>query len=184
MDDEFFEHAFYYDDRYYTFSELFEMYKKMPMERKQLFKDALAHFTLAEILRRCFYDKRFIALIEELANKESTRIELYGIDCGRILLGYERNYNSKLRKLINLAGKSISKDDSRMNVFINGEWLLNNLVSLTLGSSYEKDELNDFSLIKYQQFSDDECLAISNNFVRYLRGEEIVYYNSPKKLRK
>ena len=173
MDDEFFEHAFYYEDRYYTFSELYEMYKKLPMERKKLFKDAIAHYTLAEILRKCYYDKRIIASIEELADKESTKIALYGTDCGRVLLGYERNYNSKLRKLVNLAGKPVNKDDSRMNVFINGEWLLNNLVSLTLGSSYEKDELEDFSLIKYQQLSEDECLAISDNFVRYMKGEKI-----------
>ena len=182
MDDEFFEHAFYYDDRYYTFSELYEMYKKIPMERKHMFKDAIAHYTLAEILRKCFYDKRIIALIEELADKESTRIALYGTDCGRILLGYESNYNSKLRKLINLTGTLINKDDSIMNEFTNGECMLNNLVSHTLGSSYEKDELEDFSLIKYQQFSDDECLAISDNFVRYLKGDKIVLYEKSKRL--
>ena len=39
MDDKFFEHAFYYDDRYWTFSELYEMYKKLPEENKKLFKD-------------------------------------------------------------------------------------------------------------------------------------------------
>ena len=69
-----------------------------------------------------------------------------------------------------------------MNEFTNGECMLNNLISHTLGSSYEKDELEDFSLTKYQQFSDDECLAISDNFVRYLKSDKIVFYEKSKRL--
>ena len=183
MDDEYFEHAFYYDDRYYTFSELYEMYKKLANEQKKLFKDAIAHFTLAEILRKCFYDKRYIKCVEELSHKESSRISLYGADCGRVLLGIKKMYDMELRELLNVTGKLAVKDDNRINLFINGEELLNNIVGSTLGT-YEKDELNDFSLIKYQQLSDEECLAISDNFVRYMKGEKLTLYNEQKKLKK
>ena len=183
MDDEFFEHAFYYDDRYWTFSELYEMYKKLPEENKKLFKDSLAHFTLGEILRKCLFDKRYIAIIEDLAQREASKISLYGCDCGRLLLGYERRYNAKLRELLNLTGQLSSLEDNRITNFTNGELFLNNIVNSTL-NFYEKDELNDFSLIKYQLLSEEECLAIANNFVRSISNEEMVLYNDAKVLKK
>ena len=183
MDDEFFEHAFYYDDRYWTFSELYEKYKKLPEENKQLFKNALAHFTLGEILRKCLFDKQYITIIEDLADRERSRIDLYGCDCGRLLLGYEQRYNAKLRELLNLTGQLSSSEDNRITIFTNGESFLNNIVNSTL-DYYEKDELEDFSLIKYQLLSIDECLAIANNFVRCISNEEMVLYKNPKVLKK
>ena len=63
--------------------------------------------------------------------------------------------------------------------YANGELFLNNIINSTL-DSYEKDELNDFSLIKYQLLSEDECLAIANNFVRCisLGINDINHYNN------
>lgn len=174
---------YFYDNKYLTLDEISELYKRLSYDKKKIFKDSMAHYTLAEILRRCNYDKRMINTILEIAGDEVDRMNLIGTDCGRPLLGYERRYKSKLRKLINLTGKIVNKDDdSRMNRFINGEWFLNNLVCLTIGSSFEKDIIDDLVLIDYNFIGEDECLAIADNFVRNMNDEEIVFYNRPKRL--
>ena len=38
-------------------------------------------------------------------------------------------------------------------------------------------------LIDYNSLSEDECLAIADNFVRDMRDEEIVFYNGPRKIK-
>ena len=183
MESEINDKTFFYDYRYWTLEEISEMYKSLAPEKKKLFRDSLAHYTLAEILRKCDYDRSLIHTVWELAGDEADRMNLIGSDCGRVLLGYERKYNSKLRKLINLIGKIVNKDDdSRMNRFANGEWFLNNLVRLTIGSSFEKITIDDLTLIDYNSISEEECHAIADNFVRNMRNEEIIFYNKPKHL--
>ena len=171
-----------YDDEYWTLEELYDMYKKLDLEQKKPFRDSLAHFGLAEILKKCNYDNRIIDLILELARIEAAKINLYGSDCGRVLLSLGKAYKKELRKLINLTGKLANDDDIRMNIFGNGEWLLKHLVNLTIGSSFEMDNYEDLYVIDYNQFSEDDCLAIANNFICYMRGEELVYYDKSKHL--
>ena len=171
---------YYYDDRYYTIEEIYEKYEKLVDEQKKGFRDALAHFTLAGILVNCNYDERYINIIVELSRLETAFVDLYGAYCGNISLALRGQYRKKLRKLINLTGKVACNEDTRINRFKNGEWLLNNLVCLTIGSSFEKDSIGDLSLIDCDSFSDDECRAISDNFVRDMRDEEIIFYGRNK----
>ncbi len=72
----------------------------------------------------------------------------------------------------------------KINEFINGEWLLNKIVSLTLGSSYHVQSRDDFSLIDYDNLETDECLAIINNYKRNIKNLELVYYKPAKVLNK
>ena len=167
-----------YNKYYYSFDEIKDMYKKVAYEKRKAFKDTLAHYTLLEILDKCNYDKRIRELIESLADEEAAIIGMYGADCGTPALAIKGMHSKNLRKLINLTGKPASRDDSRENLFANGEWLLNNLVCLTIGSSFEKTVDGDLSLIDYTSLTEEECRAIANNFVRNMRGEEIVFYKS------
>lgn len=167
-----------YNRYYYSLDEIKDMYESIPFEQKKSFKDAIAHYTLLEILDRCNYDKRVRELIESLADTEAALIGMYGSDCGTPMLALRGMYERNIKKLINLTGKLVTKDDNRINIFKNGEWLLNNLVCLTIGSSFEKDIIDDLFLINYNFLTEDECLAISDNFIRNMRGEEIVFYKS------
>ena len=178
------ENKYYYDEEYYSKKEILEMYQKLEEEQKKSFRDCLAHFTLAEILRKCDYDERYVEGIDELARLEDGIIKMYGADCGTPALAYRGLYNRNLRKLINLTGKLVSRDDERINEFNNGEWLLNKLVCLTIGSSFEKDIVGDLALINCDSLSEEECQAISDNFVRYIKGEEIVFYDDSKTLKR
>lgn len=171
------ENKYFYDDKYYSLEEINDMYQKLHEEQKKPFRDTLAHFTLAGILVNCNYDERYVDSILELAHLEAAIIDLYGADCGNIALALRGQYKKHLRRLINLTGKY---DDSKMNIFKNGEWLLSNLVCLTVGSSFEKEIVGDLFLIDCDAFSNDECQAISDNFVRNMRGEEIIFYNGPR----
>lgn len=171
------ENKYFYDDRYYTLEEIVEMYQKLHEGQKKPFRDCLAHFTLLEILKKSDYDEDFINILSDIVELEAAKIKLYGSDCGRPLLFYEGQYKRNLRKLINLTGKLANIEDSRMNKFNNGEWLLNNLVCLTIGSSFEKDIVGDLVLINCDSLSEDECLAIADNFVRDMKDEKIVFYN-------
>lgn len=175
---------YFYDDNYYSLEEISTIYRKLAIKQRKLFRDSLAHFTLLEILKKCNYDERIIKSIKELAKIEASRIKLYGSDCGRVLLALEGQYKRELRKLINLTGKLITIDDSRINKFKNGEWLLNNLVCFTIGSSFEKDIVEDLFLIKSNLLEEDECQAIADNFIRDMKGEEIIFYQSHKSFRK
>lgn len=177
------EKIYYYDDEYYSLEEICEKYKKLPNEQKKQFRDCLAHFTLVQIFKICNYDERYIDYIFDLAQTESSLINMHGGDCGRVTMALNKSYKSTLRKLINLTGKVAGFNDNRTNKFINGEWMLNNLVCLTLGNSFEKEVIGDLFLIDCDSFSEDECLAIANNFVRYMRNEEIVFYNAPRRLK-
>ena len=167
-----------YDNYYYSFDEIKDMYKKIALEKKKSFRDTLAHYTLLEILDKCNYDKKIRELIESLANEEAAIIGLYGADCGTPSLAIKGMYKKNLRKLINLTGKVASRDDGRETLFMNGEWMLNNLVCLTIGSSFEKAVDGDLSLIDYNSLTEEECRAISDNFIRNMRSEEIVFYKS------
>ena len=171
-----------YNNYYYSFDEIKEMYKKISHEKKKDFRNTLAHYTLLEILDKCNYDKRLRELVESLANEEAAIIGMTGADCGTPLLAIRGMHSKNLRKLINLTGKPVSHDDSRENLFMNGEWLLNNLVCLTIGSSFEKTVDGDLFLIDYNTLSEEECRAISDNFIRNMRGEEIVFHKSHKQL--
>ena len=170
------ENFYFYHTEYYTSDELYEKYKRLPSEQRKRFRDTLAHFSLVEIMKKCDYDERIIDCILDLADTEVSRIRLYGSDCGVVSLALEKSYKTDLRRLLNLTGKLSKADDSRMNTFKNGEWLLNNLVCLTIGSSFEKEIIGDLFIIDYNSLSEDECLAISDNFVRCMKEEEIVFY--------
>ena len=176
---------YFYDYKYWSLEEIHEIYNELSFDKRELFKESFAYYTLAEILKNCDYDKRMIHIIYELAGLLVDRMNLIGTDCGRPLLGYDRRYKSLLRKLINLGGELVlSDDDIRMNILKNFELFLNNLIYLTIGSSYEKDIIDDLVLIDYNTFSKEECLAIANNFVRFIKNEELVFYNKQKKLSK
>ena len=174
---------YFFDDRYWSFDELYEMYKEISYDRKKLFKDCLAHYALIEIFKKCNYDIRLINGVMALCKNEVDRIQHEYKE--KMILIYRKDYISKLKKLFNLNGKLFYKyDESKMNEFINGEWFLYNLISLTLGSTFEKDELNDFSLIKYYSLSEEECQAIADNFVRSIKNEKIIFYNKSKMIKK
>lgn len=176
------EKIYFYDDEYFSLEEICEKYEKLADEQKKRFRDCLAHYTLVQILKICNYDEKYIDAVLELAQTESDIIKLYGSDCGRVLMAIKSIYEKNLRKLINLTGKLVEKNDSRLDRFTNGEFLLNTLVCLTLGSSYKKDIVGDLFLIDCDSLSEDECQAIVNNFVRYMSDEEIISYGSPRKM--
>jgi len=176
--------TYFYDDRYYTLEEISNKYKSLAVEQKKDFKDAISHFILVEILKKCDYDERIIESTLELAKLESDLIECYGCDCGRVPMTLRGMYDKDLRKLLNLTGKLASRDDSRINSFKNGEWFVNNLICLTIGSSFEKDIIDDLFLINYNTLTKGECLAIADNYIRTLKGEKILFYDSPKRLKR
>ena len=177
--------VYFYYGEYLTLKEIYEKYKKLEKEQQKPFRDCLAHFSLLEILKKCNYDERYIDIINDLAETEAAIINMYGSDCGTPILALRGMYRRNLRKLINLTGKiAYDNEDIRMNIFQNGEWLLNYIVCLTMGSSFEKDVVDDLVLIDYNSLLEDECQAVSDNFVRCLRSEEIVFYKAHQKIKK
>jgi len=173
--------VYFYDDEYYTLEEICEKYNKLAIDQKKQFRDALAHFTLTEIFRKCNYDERIRESVLELAKLEAIRINLYGSDCGRVLLVLESQYKRELRKLMNILS---NKDNSKINKFINGELFLYNIIYLTIGSSFEKNIITDLCLIDYNFLSEEECFAISDNFIRDMKDEEIIPYKVQRILKK
>ena len=178
------ENKVYYNNYYYTLEEILDMYKKLEQEQKKDFRDTLAHYSLVQILEKANYDVRMIEGVLDLAGIEAAIINMYGSDCGTPILALRGLYKRNLRKLINLTGKLVSVNDQRIDKFINGEWLLSNLVCQTIGSNFEKVVVDDLFLIDYNSLSEDECLAISDNFVRDMRDEEIIAYDKFRKLKK
>ena len=175
----------FYDYKYWTLEEISEMYNKLSLDKKKLFRDSLAHYTLAEILKKSDYDRSMIHTVWEIAGEETDHMNLIGTDCGRVLLGLDRRYKSKLRKLLNLSGEFVFNDDDiRIKNFSNGEYFLNSLVCFTIGSSYEKIIIGDLLFIDYENLSKEECKAISDNFMRFMKNEELVLYNENKHLKK
>ena len=168
--------TYYYDEEYYSLEEICEKYQNLAMDQKKSFRDALAHFTLLEILKKCNYDERIIDSVYELAKTEASIIDLYGSFCGTVILAIKGGYNSNLRKFINLSGKLALKDDVRIDEFKSGEELLDNLISHTIGS-YDKNIIGELSLVDYESLSKEECLAIANNFTRFMKNEELVSYD-------
>ena len=171
---------YFYDYKYYSIKELSDMYNDLSPDKKKVFRDSLAHYTLAEILSRSSYNRSIVHTIWEIAGAEVDRMELIGTDCGVPGLYIRGKYNSTLRKLINLSGELVLKnDDERISKFENGEVFLNDLICLTI-DSYEKVMISDFSLIDYETLSKEECIAIADNFTRFMKNEELVYYESQK----
>lgn len=176
---------YFYDYKYWTLEEISEMYNKLPCEKRKLFRDSIAHYTLAEILKKSDYDRSIIHTVWEIAGEEVDHMNLIGTDCGRPLLGLDRRYKSQLIKLFYLSGEFVFNDDDiRINNFSNGEYFLNSLVCFTIGSTYEKDIVGDLFLLDYNSLSKEECLAISDNFMRFMKNEELVLYNENKHLKK
>ncbi len=176
------EKFYFYDDEYLTIEEIYRMYEKLEDVQKKQFRDALAHFTLAKILYTCNYNEDFIDGVHELAQEEVSIMKLYGSDCGRVSMLLIGQYKRNLRALINLTGKLVTSDDSRIDKYMNGEELLNNILDQTFGSSFSKDNIGDLSLVDCDALSEEECLAIANNFVREMKDEKMVLYNAPKHL--
>ena len=163
---------------FYSFNELYSIYNSLNMEKKKIFKDCLAHYSLIQILEKSGNTK-YTSYIEMIAGLEKKRID--NLFNKKELLTYNKEYLLKVKKLVSLFSKST---DGKLNEFVNGEWLLNKLVSLTLGSSYKKDELNDFSIIKYDLLTNEECMAITDNFIKNMNDEEIKFYGERNRLRK
>ena len=178
------EKKYYFDYKYYSIEELSDIYNKLSPNKRKVFRDSLAHYTLAEILSRSNCNRSMIHTVWEIAGLEADRMEMIGTDCGVPLLYLGKKYDSTLRKLINLSGELVYKDDDdRMNNFKNGELFLNDLICLTI-DSYEKNIISDFSIIDYESLSKEECLAIADNFTRFMKNEELVYYDSGKVYKK
>ncbi len=174
--------VYFYENDYYTIEDIYERYNKVVDARKKKFRDSIAHFTLVQIFKKCNYDEKITNIMEELAQIETAIIDMYGTDCGTVILALKGIYQRNLRKLINLSGKIINNNnDIRMKIFDNGEWLLKHLISLTL-DSYEIDSYMDLYLINYNSLSIEECQAIADNYVRYMRDEELVFYDRSKHL--
>ena len=72
----------------------------------------------------------------------------------------------------------------KVNEFFNGEWLLNKLVGLTLGSNYAKNEIDDFSLIDLDDINEKACALISKNFINNMKDKKIEQYKYNKRLEK
>ncbi len=172
------EQIYKYGDKYYSFEEICEIYAHIYMESKKNFRDCLSHFILAQIFRKAHHDREAY-MIEDIANLEKKHVEKRFSKIESFL--YHKAYSLKVMLLF---GLNSEKNSYKNSEFINGEWLLNKLVSLTLGSRYQRYEHSDLSLIDYNSFLEDECLAIVENFKRNIHNEEIVYYRSPKKLEK
>ena len=168
------EKIYQYGDSFYTFEEICELFVHTGFEKKQKFKDCLAHFLLAQILRKGGFSK-YADIIDDLG-----RLEKSGIDknLSKVEEFFHRNeYSLKVKRLFGLSG-IINK--YKISEFVNGEWLLKKLVSSTIGSSYDVLEQDDFSLINIDGLTDEECHAISDNFQRNMRNEELVFYKSKR----
>ena len=177
------EKYYFYDYKYWSLEEISNMYKELSLDKRKLFRDSIAHYTLAEILNNAGYDRRMIHMIWELAGTEVDRMELIGTDCGVPGLYMRGKFNSTLRKLINLSGELVLKnDDIRLDKLTNGELFLNNLVSSTIGLSYGKDSIDDLVLIDCNSLTKEESVAIATNFTRFLKNEELVQFNKNKRL--
>ena len=176
MGNELEEKIYKYGDSYYSFKEMYEIYNRTFPTKKKQFKDCIAHYILSEIFRKCDLVKE-ANNIEAIADIEKNNLNIKPSKMSRFI--NEKEYLLRVKFLFGISGL-INK--YKVSEFVNGEWLLERLVSLTIGSSYEKNEYDEFSLIDYNSLSKDECMAIIDNYKRNIRGEEIVFYRAAKTL--
>ena len=165
-----------YGDNYYTIDEIYDLYKRINIDKRKLMTDCICHYIFSEIFKKAG-DKHATDL-ETLANLEFEKIE--SVSKTKKIV-FKTEYNRIIRKILGLGGY-INK--YKRNELVNGEWLLKKIVSLTIGSNYEVCDYHGFSFIKYDSLDEDVCKAIVDNFKRNIWNEDYVFYNSPKTLRK
>ncbi len=165
-----------YGDEFYSFEEIYKIFKDVPFDKKKKFKDCFAHFTLAQILKKGALDE-YATILELISMLEKKTVE--NVLSKREALAVNKEYLVKTKKLFSLSGKI---DDAKISEFVNGEWLLTKLVSLSLGSSYPKDECSDFMAVNCDALEVEECNVIGKNFIRNMRSEDTIFYKTPKRL--
>ena len=163
-----------YGTQYYSFEEMYQLYKSTSYDMRKKMKDCMCHFILAEILKKGGLYK-YGEDLDNVALFESQHMESHLSKRQQVI------YQLKIAKLMGFAE---FKNKYKASELVNGEWVLNKLVSLTIGSSYPKDEQDDFSLINYNDMSEEECTAVADNFLKNIWNEELVQYRFPKKLGK
>ncbi len=176
MNDNLNKKIYRYGNEYYSIEELYDLYEKSNPNKRKTMKDCLCHFILLEIFKKAGNNK-YSSNLESIADIEFKYIEANLSKFEKYL--YNKEYNIRLKKLLGIGG-IINK--YKASELINGEWLLEKIVSLSLGSNYMIDEYNGFSLINYNNLSVDECIVITENFKRNIWNEEFSFYNSPKNL--
>ena len=167
-----------YGEEYYSIEEIYELYKYIGPDRRKLMKDCVCHYILSEIFKKADNSK-YASELEAISNLEYKRLTTNLSKIDRIKFSNE--YAKYLRKLLGLGG-FINK--YKRNELINGEWIFKQVVSETIGSNYQIDDYHGFTFIRYDSLTSDECKAITDNFKRNIWNEELVFYNSPKVLKK
>ncbi len=178
MNKDFGEKIYKYGKEYYSFKEMCEIYNIIPLNNRKKFKDYVSHMILAQILRKSGLDK-YANSIESIGELERKKLEHKLSKLEKLI--YNKEY---LLKIMKLYGLNSIVNNFKINEFINGEWLLNKLVTLTIGSGCKVNDYDDFSLIDYSYLTTDACLAIAANFKRNMKDEQIIYYNSGRVLKK
>ncbi len=165
-----------YGDKYYSIEELYEIYNKIHFDNKKAFKDCLCHYILSEIFKKAGINSNDILSIANIEykyiNGNLSKINKFIND---------EKYSLLIKKIFGL--KSVIKK-YKVSEFINGEWILNKLISQTLGSGVKKDIIDNLELIDYTTLTEEECLEITKNFRRNINDEEIIFIKNPKTLRK
>ena len=178
MENEASNKIYRYGEEYYSIEEIYDLYKYIGVEKRKLMRDCVCHYILSEIFKKG-KNHKYEERLEELANIEFKLLESNITKKDRNKLNSE--YAKVLRRLLGLGG-FINK--YKRNELINGEWILNKLVSETIGSNYDIDDYHGFTFIKYDTLTDSECEAIEENFKRNTWNEPFIFYNSTKVLRK
>ncbi len=178
MDEDFGKRIYKYGEEYYSFKEMCEIYELIPLNNKKKFKDYVSHMILAQILRKCGLDK-YADSIESIGELERKNFENKLSKLEKLM--FNKKYILKIMKLY---GLNSIVNNFKVNEFINGEWLLNRLIFLTIGSSCKVNNYGEFSLIDYSCLTIDACKAIADNFKRNMKDAEIIYYNFVKVIKK
>ena len=178
MENEINNKIYKYGEGYYNIEEIYDLYKHIGVDKRKPMRDCICHYILSEIFKKG-KNHKYEERLEEIANLEFQLLESNIDKKERKRLNSE--YTKVLRRLLGLGG-FINK--YKRNELINGEWILNKLVSETIGSNYEIDDYHGFTFIKYDTLTNGECEAIEENFKRNIWNEPLVFYNSPKTLNK
>ena len=128
-----------FGEEYYSFEEINNIYTRASDNKKKNIKDCVCHFILADILKRGNQQKHGEEL-DNIAMYEFEHIET-GMSKGENIV-----YSLLISRLLGLAG---IKNRYKASVLKNGEWFLNNLVSLTLGSSYPTYSNENLKLVNH-----------------------------------
>lgn len=161
-----------YGENYYTFKEIHNLYENSNYKKET--KDCICNFILAEILKRGELAKEG----EALDSLTSYRVKHIGKSMNKSeSFLYNRIMSLMKFKILGLAA---IKNSYKASELMNGEWILNKLVSLTLGANYPINQIDDFVLINCMDLSSEQCIAIAENFIRNIWNEELIQYKNSK----